>query len=182
MAIDGEGGPVTGGGGEGGDGAGGGGGGGGEPAVQADPGTPVHEERLWETRAEKAELRVQELEHEVETLRAQLEEARKGADASERRRETERLLREANAVDVETASLLTEMAVSAMESPDVASAVAELRRTKPYLFRASAPHASAMSASVPDDGVQTLETLADEARTSGDRSALLRYLRGRRGA
>jgi hypothetical protein len=67
-----------------------------------------------------------------------------------------------------------------MDEPDVKAAVAELRRTKPFLFR-STTKASAMSGRVQTKtNTSDIDELAEEARDSGDRGALLRYLRARR--
>jgi hypothetical protein len=65
-----------------------------------------------------------------------------------------------------------------MEAPDLARAVADLKRRKPFLFR-SVPRRAAMGAE-PGEGEAPLESAAAEARQSGDRSALLRYLRLKR--
>ena len=129
-----------------------------------------------------------ELEAKVEALERTLEGAREALDASERRREIDLALASADAVDLETARLLTEVAVASMEAPDVAAVVSDLRRRKPFLFRADAdprggsPGASAaMSAGAPT-GAPGLEDEAERAARSGDRASVLRYLRARRGA
>lgn len=121
-------------------------------------------------------------EAEAKELRATLERAREALDASERRRRIDQELFEAGTRDVETARLLTEAAVSRMPGADVSAVVRDLRKHKPYLFRreplrlAGSP---AMEAS-PARG-EPLESAAAAARASGDRDALMRYLRARRG-
>lgn len=86
-------------------------------------------------------------------------------------------------IDFESARLLTEVAVSAMDEADVIAAVEELRRTKPVLFRTVQKRASV---SAPKNGHEpsargsAIEQAAIEATTSGKRSDLLRYLRLRR--
>jgi hypothetical protein len=129
------------------------------------------EEATWRRRALAAESRLEQVEQE-------LAGAHEAVDAAERRRETERLLTEHGALDMETALLLTEAAVSQMDEPDVAGAVEELRRRKPFLFRAAST-ASAMSR-VAEGAGDALERAAVEARESGDRRLLLRYLRLKR--
>ena len=120
-------------------------------------------------------------------LRGTLDQAREALDASERRRQIDQELYEARASDLETARLLTEMAVSRMEKADVARAVRELRRRKPHLFRAAPLRIAGSAAGAPEvpggpveDGT-CLSAIAEDARASGDRMALLRYLRARRG-
>ena len=121
---------------------------------------------------------------EIASLRGELAEARQTIDAAERARIIDRELAAAGAVDHEVASLLTEMSVRVMDKPDVALAVRDLRRRKPFLFRrdgVSAPAgASAMSASPRASAPSSSQDAAEEARTTGDRRALLRYLRARR--
>ena len=87
---------------------------------------------------------------------------------------------EADAIDIESARLLTEMAVASMDAPDVEAAVAELRSRKPRLFRSSQPRAFAQSA-VEDGAVdEPIAQAAADAHATGNRRDLLRYLRLRR--
>lgn len=148
-------------------------------------GPALSEALLEKSRADEAEARCAEHESRIAELERQLREAREALDASERRRQIERALGESDTVDIETASLLTEAAVAQMDEPDVAIAIEELRRRKPFLFRASpapaAPRGIAMRpAGEPGDDGAALDGLADRARQSGDRRELLRYLRQRR--
>lgn len=185
MAFDGGSGPVGGGPGEG--GGGGGGDGPGEPAVVQGK-RAVREDELWPERAEAAEARAAELEERVAELEARLSEAeaeasaaREQAGAEQRHAEIERRVREAGAVDVPTAMLLVEIELAGEDAPDVGGAVRGLRESKPYLFRKSGgARSSAMSASAGKASGVDLGSLAERARESGDRTALLRYLRGRR--
>lgn len=126
------------------------------------------------------DVRITELEQQLTGLTAELAQAREALDAAERRHAIERELIRAKAIDLETAALLTETAIQNMDDADVANAVAELRRAKPFLFR----NASAGSAATTpiDDGNGELTRAADAARETGDRRALIRYLRLRRGA
>ncbi len=113
---------------------------------------------------------------ETESLLAQ---AREALDASERKRQIERELLQESAIDLETASMLTEAAVAGMAKADVRAAIADLRKRKPFLFRAAPPRTSSvMGGHSPAD---PLADAAAAARDTGDRRALLKYLRLRRG-
>jgi molybdopterin converting factor small subunit len=120
----------------------------------------------------------------VAELEQTLREAREALDASERRREIDVALLREEAVDLETARMLTEAAVEQMDEPDVALAVRELRQRKAFLFRrGSANGGAAMSGHGPGDatGASVVAEAASAAAATGDRGALLRYLRARRG-
>lgn len=148
-------------------------------------GALVSPERVWRERAEEAERRAKALGERVEALEAELESARRALTASERRHEIERCCAEADPIDAETVALLTEIAVAEMEEPDVRAAVEGLRRAKPFLFRrrGGAGGGAASSPAAPGrGGAVMLAELAEEARETGDRRALLRYLSQRRGA
>lgn len=185
MAEDGKGGPEGfGGGGGGGDGAGG------LTAAQRLAGRmdesslPVSEAE----RARQAEARVRELEQQLAAVEKQLKDAREMVDAVERRHQIDLALLESDALDLETARLLTEIAVDAMDEPDVRAAIAELRRGKPFLFRNGAPPPvwpapGAMGAAGGAiDGAGSLDSAAASALRTGNRSDLMRYLRERRAA
>lgn len=120
------------------------------------------------------------LEGKLREAEGELAKAREALGVSERTRAIERELAREGAVDVETAALLTEAAVAGMEKADVAAAVGELKRAKPFLFRAAAGRGSAM-AGEPGEGGGELEEAAAVARETGDRRVLLRYLRMKRG-
>ncbi len=152
----------------------------------SNPSAPVNgsdapgEASQWRSRAVAAEGHLRELEAKLVEVEKQLGETRAAVDAADRRRQIERELAQADAIDLESATLLTEAAVGAMSAPDVALAVKDLKKRKPFLFRgAGAPRASAM-AGAPRGAPDDLGRAADEARTSGDRGALLRYLRLKR--
>lgn len=123
------------------------------------------------------ETRAQELEGKLAAAEKSLSETREALNASERKREVECELAFQGAIDIQAASLLME--ATATTKPDIRAAIAELKRGKPYLFR-TLPRASAMSGVVEE--APSLDKAAGEARASGDRRALLRYLRMRRGA
>jgi len=129
-------------------------------------------------RARIAEARAAELERS-------LAEAREALDAVERRHRIDSALIEADAIDLDTARLLTEMAVASMPDADIAAAIADLQRDKPFLFRPvmhrrAAPTTSAAGASLPAPPPDPAHDAAREAVATGNRRALLRYLRARR--
>lgn len=163
----------------------GGGSEGGEPAPTGQSPSParaaVSEELVWKARAVRAESRVGELEARITQIEQEMEELRTSNAQQQRERDLEIELALAEAIDVETARLLVDRVMDADESIDVPAAVAEVKRAKPFLFRGSTRR-SVMSGQAIPEGRDVLASLADEARLSGDRAALLRYLRARRGA
>lgn len=161
------------------------GGGSGEPQPREDMPVALHaglsEELVWKARAVRAETRVGELEECITQIEQEMEELRVSTARQQRQRDMEVELALAEAIDVETARLLVERVLEADTSLDVPAGVAEVKRTKPFLFRNSTRR-SVMSEQAAGEGRDLLVGLADEARASGDRAALLRYLRARRGA
>lgn len=117
----------------------------------------------------------------VGELEAALREARGALERSERGRAIDVALLEAETIDLESARLLTERVMEAGEG-DASRAAAEVRRRKPHLFRARgvALPSATMSARVEGDAEAPLRRAASEAAASGDRNAVLRYLRLRR--
>ncbi len=149
--------------------------------AEENPKEPADVLRRWQDRAAAAEETSRTLERELGSARETLRQTREALEASERRRRIDQELIEAEAVDLETARLLTDATLSRMEDPDVSDAVAEVRRRKPFLFRkrgVAGPRAAAPG--VHRDPSAELNGLAEDARGSGDRAALLRYLRARR--
>lgn len=177
-------------------GAGGIGPGGGDQTAQNRT-VPINEELLEKAQQESQEEQQQDhqsdqqsdqqqieaLKQQVATLQAQLLEAEQAIIHTQRHAEIERELNAARALDIETATLLTEAAIAEMEPPDVATAVRELRTRKPFLFanpRAAHSGGLSMSPAPNDDDHNTISSIAQRARVSGDRAELLRYLRARR--
>lgn len=163
-------------------------GGGGQPAEAASGGAPVSEEVLWKARAEEAEERAAQLEAEIEGLRRELESVGQRLSEAARRHEIDRSVAASDAVDAETVALLAERELDGMEEPDVTAALAALRRAKPFLFGrralAGSAHAGAALGPVVERARRhgdELHELAEDARESGDRRALMEYLRQRRG-
>lgn len=162
----------------------GGNGGGEAPEAQGPP--ELSEELVWKARAQEAESQLGACHDRIEELETELARAQETVAMTERRAMIERELTSAQAIDLETAHLLTEAAISEMDEPDVAIAVRELRARKPFLFVCDDPAhrgrgSGAMSAF--ERGTRSeddLGDLAQSARSSGDRNELLRYLRARR--
>ncbi len=165
-------------GGTGGGGVGTGGGsgeGGNAPESPGAAGPLVTEELQWRRRAIAAEERLADLEK-------QLSDARASMGRFELRSRLEREAEAMGAIDVEAVVLLALEATPELDASEAGAAVRDLKRRKPALFSAGA-QASAMAAD-PGPGAGDDASLAralEEARVSGDRGALLRYLRMRRG-
>ncbi len=132
----------------------------------------------WEAQAAAAGERAAELETKLKAAEAELGRARAELTATERRHALQRELVQAGALDLDVAAFLAEAAVAGQEKPDIAGAIADVRRRKPYLFRA-APRSGVMGPGGAEPPAP-LEDAAAAARTTGDRRALLRYLRLRR--
>ncbi|MEX0744627.1 MAG: hypothetical protein WD118_03415 [Phycisphaeraceae bacterium] len=157
----------------------------GAPAPEADgldaKQVPVSEAIRYRKRAQAAEQSLGELQQQVQQLTSQLDEAQQSMRHLERRQSIDSLLTESDAIDLDTARLLTERTVQAMDEPDVKLAVADLKRHKPYLFRRRAtPGHGGMAPRLDDEQPPAAEQLAERAATTGDRRDLLRYLRLRR--
>jgi hypothetical protein len=129
----------------------------------------------WKQRARRAEREVESLRAEVERLTQLASSLQSRLEALERRRALEREL--GDAADLEAAVVLAEHAMAAMDPPDAARAARDIRRRMPFLFRAPSS-VSAMAGRAPTPGP---DELALQARESGDRRTLMKYLRARRG-
>jgi multidrug efflux pump subunit AcrA (membrane-fusion protein) len=143
---------------------------------------PVTESIRYRRRAQAAEQQLQELSKKLAESKQELDAAREDLQSLERRQRIDQLLMESDAVDLEAARLLTEIAVQQMEEPDVQIAVSELRRRKPFLFRRTSSGAGSSMSPKPRGHGHTLDDAAGEAVTTGNRRDLLRYLRLRRAA
>ncbi len=142
--------------------------------------------------------RVASLQSELTQLQQQLHEARQTVRDLDRKRKIDALLAESDAVDLSTVRLLTEAAIVDMDEPDLKLVIADLRRSKPFLFRG---RRSSNSSSNPTDSANTSPTpravaqglritppplqaqqAAQQAIATGSRRDVLRYLRLRRGS
>ena len=147
-----------------------------EPDAPLDPNTP--DEPANPT--SDAESRVADLEAQLADLRSQLDDTRRQAADADRARELQRLLVHARAVDLDAATLLVQRDIGDHPEPDLAAAVRDLRRRKPHLFRPAAPPPSMSPRTAPPAAGDNPDELAELAASTGDRRALLRYLRARR--
>ena len=157
---------------------------GGTGGADVGPDVPISEEVIWKSKAEDAEDRIAELEARVHELEGELEAAHASCKAVERRGQIDMELTAARAIDLETARLLTEATIAEMDEPDVSIAVRELCDRKPFLFAGRQRGMSggvSMGPALSGSGDDELMSMARQARSSGDRSELLRYLRVRRG-
>lgn len=142
---------------------------------------PVNEAIRYRKRAQAAEQQLGTIRRQLDAAQQRCEQAEQTVGSLERRQRIDELLAEADAIDIEAARLLTEVAVQSMDEPDIAEAVDDLRRHKPYLFREEQQGAGGLALAPRMDGVDDpLALAAEQAQHSGDRRDLLRYLRLRR--
>lgn len=143
----------------------------------------VGEARKYRKRAQAAEQSLSELQQQMQEKTARLGELEQTVADLERKGRVDQLLVEAEAIDLESARLLTAMAIDQMDQPDADEAVAELRRRKPFLFRSQSRTSGALSARQETSPASSAaDRAADEAHCTGNRSDLLRYLRLKRSA
>ncbi len=143
---------------------------------------PVSEAIRFRRRAQSAEAEQARLAGEVESMREQLEAARQEVESLKVRSEIDSALRQAGALDVESALLLAQERL-ADGAATVAEAVERVKREKPHLFASARRRSSALGAEVIEETAGAgLERAASAARQSGRREDLLRYLRIRRRA
>lgn len=128
----------------------------------------------------------------IAELERQLTEANERAASIERTHRINDLLREARAIDLDTARLLVERAMTSDATRDPEAIVADLVAGKPFLFAPDGPTDGAsstrsvkhrtgvMAPRSTDHLASPLVEAADEARLTGRRGDVLRYLRLRR--
>jgi len=154
------------------------------PPFASESPPPIAEARRYRKRAQAAEKAAADLRFELQQKADQLAERERTIAALERRQRIDELLLDARAIDLDSARLLTETAMADAAEPDPEAAVAELRRRKPFLFRAGRSASGALSPHTALDGQQSAavsaERAAVEAHATGHRRDLLRYLRLRR--
>ena len=156
------------------------GGGGGVPAnMPGEQDVEQTETARWRQRALELESQLAEARGALDEAVRALEDARRALGESERRRRIEQTLAASGPIDPEAAFILVEHAMSGMKEPDVAAAVAQLRRSRPWLFRPAAESSAAAGIGA-GPGPGAVGEAAREAAATGDRRALLRYLRARR--
>lgn len=153
------------------------------PPPAPDMSPRVTDQLDWRARALHAEEQIKQLEAQLAQAQAKAGQAESALATAQRQWALERELGAAGVIDAEAGAILAGAAVSSAEGGtpfDPAPVVAELKRRRPYLFAEGAPRASAMSGAIPPASPDTLARAAEEARASGDRGALLKYLRMRR--
>ena len=144
---------------------------------------PVSEAKKYRKRAQAAEKILEDFKVELAEKDEALHKQQQTITHMRQQRLIDELLVESEAIDLETARLLTEIALSEMAEPDVEQAVAQVQERKPFLFRSTARSATALSPKAENNQTslaRSMERAAAEAHSSGNRTALLRYLRLRR--
>lgn len=137
---------------------------------------------LREALAERTQM-AHDLADQLRARDAQLTDLRDRANRLERRGSIERGLAQAGALDTESLALLVESRLEGDDDATPQRVIAQLQRERPALFRASSARASAMSPSHPSQGAPgraVVDRAHDDARATGDRRALMKYLRLRR--
>ncbi len=150
------------------------------PDLTTNDDAPTTELAEWRRRALEAEALNEQLAAELAETRAQL-------DTLTRTHALDALLAESGAVDAETVRALVNTRATNGGDTDLGVLIADLKRAKPFLFAHDAPPrtSSARSAMSPapmntTPSFDDLDSALELAATSGDRAALLRYLRLRR--
>lgn len=153
----------------------------GEAAPEQQRLVPVTEAIRYRKRAQAAEQQLEGLQTQLTEAQQRAQQAEQTITSLERRQRIDQLLAEADAIDLDAARLLTEAAVQAMDEPDVAEAVDDLRRHKPFLFHPDRGSVEGLVLAPQIEGADDpLAQAAEQAQHSGDRRDLLRYLRLRR--
>ncbi|MCC6284199.1 MAG: hypothetical protein IT439_02680 [Phycisphaerales bacterium] len=141
------------------------------------PDPKINELTTWRKRALDAEAKARASEEESERQRARADEALRARVGAEDALEAARALHQAGVRDLDEGLARVRSLREAAPEKSVREIVGDLRRNDPGLF-AVRQGVNSAGAQGPRD---PLADLADEARASGDRRALLRYLRARRG-
>lgn len=136
-------------------------------------------ERDCRERAVRAEALASELAARLAETEEELRGTRAALAASERRRDVDGALLSAGAIDLETARALAERHMEESPGAEATRVVESLRERKPFLFSAATVRgAGVMGARA--TGWSETDELALEAVRTGDRGALLRYLKAKR--
>ena len=142
---------------------------------------PVSEAVKYRKRAQEAERSNETLQASLDELRSALDESRSMLLASERRRTIDETLAGLHPADLETARVMLEGALQTdAEGEAIREAAKELKRRKPFLFRTPGAAQAGSMGGRPRQKAGTLDTHAKSASETGDRKALMRYLRVRR--
>lgn len=147
---------------------------------------PVIPDIDWRTRALDAESKLVVSKSALADLRTKLSEAQTNLAREKQARVVDRALAGAGVIDAEVASLMLDSMLASRPDAgtNIAPLIEELRTTKPFLFESGLPARTAapsvMSAAISTTPADSLNDLAEQARATGDRRSLLRYLRARR--
>lgn len=157
-------------------------GGGSNPAMIGEDTPRTTEELDWRSRALRAEESLADSEARRVEAQASLDLASQKITLLERRLEVQRLLRAASPRDFDAAAAVLDDAMQrdgAALAPE--SLLDALTRDHPELFSlhgGNGPRVGSLSETVEEPG--SLRGLAEQARSSGDRNLLFKYLRARR--
>jgi hypothetical protein len=158
------------------------------PASTSTP-SVIAEARRYRKRAQAAEKSLEELKTNLAEREKTIDQQRRTIESQHRRRMVDQALIEADSIDLETTRVLIEASISEIDQPkesDVAHAVQEVRRRKPFLFRNGMRRGKLGVGALSPNGVEatqeatSLERAAAHAVSTGKRTDLLRYLRLRR--
>ncbi len=160
-----------------------------EPGVDAaetgEPGerlVPVSEAKKYRKRAQAAESCLEDARAQLARNEEELRRSEAMIASLQRRLEIDEALVRHDALDLEAARLLVTHVLEEGAAEDVPSAVAEVERRKPALFRR--PRSAAAQAARDGDGISPhrdhLAQCATVAAATGSRRDVLRYLRLRR--
>lgn len=133
----------------------------------------------WRERATKAEKRSAALESQIKEFEESLTSMRSQLQTEQRARAIDAELHKAEPIDADTVRMLIEVSCPDKDAADVAKVVGDLKKRKPFLFREASRRPA--YGTFAEHEVDESRDLAEEARLTGDRNALLRYLRARRG-
>jgi hypothetical protein len=151
---------------------------GGPNAPDAPGAAPEPADDAWRQRAEAAETSVAALGDRLQAVESAASDLRRMLGQSEQSRQIDRELLIAGVVDLDGARRLVDERLA--EGATVLEAVARVRERRPLMFapRVRGVRATAMPAGPAHSAV---DEAANDARETGDRRLVLRYLRVRRG-
>lgn len=135
----------------------------------------------WQAKAAEAQARADAEAVRARELEATLAQTRERLAGEERSRRIDQELIGIGAIDLETARLLAERAMAVEAHADAARVVRDLRRRKPFLFRTPTFSIAPAAFDEQREPIAAVAEASDVARENGDRMAILRYLRLKRG-
>jgi hypothetical protein len=145
--------------------------------------TPKPNDSAWRDRALRAEAKLEDLTKQLEQARAELAKANAALTDVKADADLDRTILTSHTIDPDITRTLIKEAL-AKGAKSTADALTQLKRSKPFLFRAL-DRPSSMSPDTPFSGqvnTPSLADLADAARSTNDRRSLLSYLRLKRNA